>query len=129
MSRRPEQNDQPGPGEAIGSLLTLLEDPRIEFAKPDVKDDLADLRQAYCSDRGYAHAVLAFVKEITRALRNPTAYGGEHQRKLAGVRRGEFAPLNSTDADLRLVIRPLPDGLRLIAMRHRHLPTGMHALS
>jgi hypothetical protein len=47
------------------------------------------------TDAEYAKAVLAFVKELVKAIGNPSTYGQETQHELSGARRGQFPPQDS----------------------------------
>ena len=119
-----------GPGDAIGALHRLLQrTPNIYFRSRDVADDLVTLRSIYQDDRTYTAVVVAFWKEIRRALRDPANYGGELRHNLDGVRRSKFSAEHEQDAVLRLLIRPYRDGMQIIALRHRHDPPDMYALA
>ena len=106
-----------GPGDAIGALQRLLSNPVLKFRPRDLAEDLCDLHVSFKTDAAYAAAVLAFIREIQRAMRNPSAHGDELQHTLTGLRRGKFTPIGSKVACLRLVVRPYQGGLHVVAMR------------
>jgi hypothetical protein len=122
-----------GPGDAVGALQRFLQrTPTIYFRPRDLADDLIALRGVYINDDDYTAVLVAFWKEIRRALRNPKVYGGEQgelRRDLAGVRRYRFPPEGQHGAVLRLLVRPYRDGIHIVAMRHRHEPPGMYGLA
>ena len=122
-----------GPGDAIGALQRLLKQtPNIYFRPRDIADDLIELRALYSDDRAYTAVLVAFWKEIRRALRDRENYGGENgelQDSLAGVRRNKFPPEDGHDALLRLLMRPYRDGIQIIALRHRREPPGIYGLA
>lgn len=122
-----------GPGEAIEALQRLIGRTPTIFIRPrDFADDLLALRSVFTDDEDYTAALVAFWKEIRRALRDKERYGGadgELSRNLVGVRRAKFPLEDRRNAVLRLSIRPYGKGIQIIAMRHRHQPTGMYRLS
>lgn len=122
-----------GPGDAIGTLHRLLKHtPNIYFRPRDIADDLVALRAIYSDDGAYTAVLVAFWKEIRRALRDRENYGGDNgelRDNLAGVRRNKFAPEDDREADLRLLIRPYRQGIQIIALRHRHDPPGIYGLA
>ena len=122
-----------GPGDAIGALHRLLKRTANLYFRPrDIADDLIALRRIYRDDDAYTAALVAFWKEIRRALRDREHYGGtdgELRRDLAGVRRSRFPPEGRRDAALRLLMRPYRDGVQIIALRHRLDPPGMYRLA
>ncbi len=123
MPDKPQPANPPGPAEAIGALRRLLADPRIEFQRRYVGEDLADLHLAFPADADFTNAVLAVAQELQRAFRDPANYGVVLQHQLVALRRGAFPPLGETKAVLRLVIRPIDvTRFQLIAFRHRHHP-------
>ncbi|MBC5798904.1 MAG: hypothetical protein GIX03_11855 [Candidatus Eremiobacteraeota bacterium] len=66
-----------GPGDAGGALHGLLQrTPNIYFRARDLADDLITLRGVYRDDNDYVAVLVAFWKEIRRALRDRENYGG-----------------------------------------------------
>lgn len=119
-------------GDAIGALHRLLQHTPNIFIRPrDVGDDLIALRIIYRDDRAFTAVLVAFCKEIRRALRGPMNYGGELRHNLADIRRKKFPAEDDQDADavLRLLIRPYQNGVQIIALRHRHDPPGIYELA
>jgi hypothetical protein len=80
-----------GPGDAVGALQHLFQrTANLYFRPSDLADDLIALPSIYTSDDEYTAALVAFWKEVRRALRDPQSYGGEKgelRGSLAGVRR------------------------------------------
>lgn len=122
-----------GPGDAVGALQQLFRrTPNLYFHPPHIAEDLIALRSIYRDDEAYTGVLVAFWKEIRRALRDPKRYGGKNgelRNSLAGVRRNKFPPEDGRDAVLRLLVRPYRDGIQVIAMRHRRDPPGMYGLA
>lgn len=123
-------HSEPRPAEAIKDLETALKDPRVEYKRAYVSTDLTELRMAFPDDASFAKAVLAVVREIKVALGDPAKYGKPLSRKLKGLRRGAFTPLDSRHACLRLVAEPVKHGgIRIYAFRHRHQPPGPYIVA
>lgn len=118
-----------GPGDAVGALFRYLaRTPQAYFKVRHLNDDLQSLRSIF-SDGDYTAALVAFLKELPRALRDPAHYGGALEDSLQGVRRHKFCLEDQRDAILRLLEYPYRDGMHIIALRHRHDPPGMYGIA
>jgi hypothetical protein len=118
----PIPDNMKGPADAVGALYRYLKQtPTIYFNPRDLRDDLQTLRALF-NDADYTAALVAFLKELQRAMRDPTNYGGELSYQFAGVRRHKFPLEDQREAILRMLEKPFRGGMYLLAIRHRHEP-------